>query len=152
MLREIAVGTGMMLVTITIAGISLWIVESWLRRAHDWLTAEPHAPKMMVLLCVAALWILSIVTAGVWAWAVVFYALGLFPTLEACVYFALVSFTTLGYGDLVLPMGWRLLGGMAAANGFMTFGLLIAMLVEAMRHVRIGQVERKRRGPGGQAR
>ena len=145
MLREIAVGSVMMLITILIAGISLWIVETWLRRAHGWLTAEPHAPKMMVLLCVAALWILSIATAGVWLWAFVFYGLGLFETLEECVYFALVSFTTLGYGDLVLPRGWRLLGGLAAANGFMTFGLLIAMLVEAMRHVRIGQVEVRKR-------
>jgi hypothetical protein len=94
---------------------------------------------------VAALWILGIVTFGVWLWAGLFYWLGLFPTVEECVYFALVSFTTLGYGDLVLPVGWRLLGGMAAANGFLTFGLLIAMLVEALRHIRLGQFEAKRR-------
>lgn len=91
----------------------------------------------------AAIWILGIVTAGVWIWALTFRVLGLFPTMEECVYFALVSFTTLGYGDLVLPQGWRLLGGMAAANGFMTFGLLIAMLVEALRQIRLGQVERR---------
>ena len=69
--------------------------------------------------------------------------LGLFDALEPAVYFALVSFTTLGYGDLLLPDGWRLLGGMAAANGFMTFGILIASLVEALRHVRVAQIARE---------
>jgi hypothetical protein len=135
----------MMLITIIVSGISLWVLETWLRRAHRWLVREPHAPKLMVILMVAAVWILGIVTFGVWLWAGLFYWLGLFPTLEECVYFALVSFTTLGYGDLVLPIGWRLLGGMAAANGFLTFGLLIAMLVEALRHIRLGQFEAKDR-------
>jgi hypothetical protein len=145
LIREIAVGAGMMVLTIVVAGFSLWVLETWLLRAHRWLVREPHAPKLMVILMVAALWILGIVTFGVWLWAGLFYWLGLFPTVEECVYFALVSFTTLGYGDLVLPVGWRLLGGMAAANGFLTFGLLIAMLVEALRHIRLGQFEAKRR-------
>ena len=42
-------------------------------------------------------------TAGVWIWALVFHALHLFPTFGACVYFTLVAFTTLGFGDLLLP-------------------------------------------------
>ena len=55
--------------------------------------------------------------------------LGLFPSLEQAVYFALVAFTTLGYGDVLLPKEWQLLGGMAAANGLLNFGLLIAVLL-----------------------
>ncbi len=53
-----------------------------------------------------------------------------------------------GYLDmlsLVLPQDWRLLGGMCGANGFMIFGFVIAMLVEALRHVRLGQIEGRRR-------
>jgi hypothetical protein len=98
----------------------------------------------MVILCGAAIWILGIVTFGVWLWALTFLALGLFHTLEPAVYFSLVSFTTLGYGDLLLPIEWRLLGGMAAANGLMTFGILIASLAESLRHLRVAQIERRR--------
>lgn len=145
MALQIAMGTALMLVSILIAGISLWIAETLLRRTHDWLTREPHGPKMMLMLCVAAVWILGLVTVGVWLWAFLFRALGVFHSLEAAVYFALVSFTTLGYGDVLLPPDWRLLGGMAAANGFLTFGLLITMMVDALRHVRLGQRERKLR-------
>lgn len=148
MFAQIALGTGLMLLTIAVAGISLWWVETRLRRHHDWLTRTPHGPKLMVLLCGAAVWVLGIVTFGVWLWALTFRLLGLFDALEPAVYFALVSFTTLGYGDLLLPAAWRLLGGMAAANGFVTFGILIASLVEALRHVRIAQITREgRAGP-----
>ncbi len=143
MFAQIALGTALMLLTIAAAGISLWWVETLLRRHHDWLTRAPHGPKLMVLLCGAAVWVLGIVTFGVWLWALTFRLLGLFDALEPAVYFALVSFTTLGYGDLLLPDGWRLLGGMAAVNGFVTFGILIASLVEALRHVRVAQIARE---------
>ena len=51
----------------------------------------------------SVLMLATIVTAGVWIWALFFHALHLFPTLEACVYFVLVAFTMLGFGDLRLP-------------------------------------------------
>ena len=82
------------------------------------------------------LWALLIMMASVWIWAIALWFLGTFVTLEASVYFALVSFTTLGFGDILLPMEWRLLGGLAAANGLMVFGLLTAMLVETLRETR----------------
>jgi hypothetical protein len=67
---------------------------------------------------------------------VAFRALGLFPTMEEAVYFSLVAFTTLGFGDVLLPREWRLLAGLSAANGLLYFGLMTAMLVEAMRSLR----------------
>ena len=36
---------------------------------------------------------------------------------------------------------WRLLAGMAAANGFLNFGRLTALLIEALRQVRGSQIE-----------
>lgn len=144
MFIQIAIGSILMLTTIVFTGMTLWIVEALLRRFHPWLTREPHSPKLAALLIAAALWIMGVVTVDVWVWAAAFHVLGVFPSLEPSVYFALVSFTTLGYGDVILPEQWRLLGGMAGANGFMIFGLLIAMLVEALRHVRLSQIERRR--------
>ena len=85
---------------------------------------------------------MGLLTIWVWLWALTFYALELFPGLEPCVYFALVSFTTLGYGDVLLPHEWRLLGGMTAANGFLNFGILVASLTEALRNVRLAQIAR----------
>jgi hypothetical protein len=50
----------------------------------------------------------------------------------------------LGFGDVLLPQDWRILAGMTAANGFLNFGLLTALLIEALRQIRLGQVERRK--------
>ena len=83
------------------------------------------------------------IAAAVWLWTVAFYRLGVFANVEESAYFALVSFTTLGFGDILLPLEWRLLGGVAAANGLLLFGLLTAILVETIRGVRLNQRGRK---------
>ena len=115
-------------------------MEMGFARSHRWLIREPHRPKLLLVMLGVSFVVLGIITAGVWIWALAFYTLGVFITLEASVYFSLVSFTTLGFGDVLLPQEWRLLSGMAAANGLLNFGLLTALLVEALRHVRLGQM------------
>lgn len=145
MLLQLALGTVLMLISILIAGLSYWGMELAMVRARPWLAREPHGIKLMVALCVAAIWILAQVTAGVWVWAIAFWLLDVFITIEASVYFALVAFTTLGFGDILLPHEWRLLAGMAAANGLLNIGLLTAVLVETLRQVRLEQIEGKRR-------
>jgi hypothetical protein len=77
---------------------------------------RPHRPKLALVLGVTVLWVLGMVTAGVWMWAFTLRALGVFITMEASVYFSLVAFTTLGFGDILLPQEWRLLAGMAAVE------------------------------------
>ena len=144
MFLQIFIGSVMMVMTVIIAGLGAWGMEAVFVRIHYWLLREPHGPKLILVVLGAALWSLAMVTAGVWLWAFCFYGLGIFITLEASVYFALVSYTTLGYGDILLTPEWRILGGMAAANGLLNIGLLTAMLVEALRHVRLGQLQARR--------
>ncbi|HZD47892.1 MAG TPA: potassium channel family protein [Silvibacterium sp.] len=45
------------------------------------------------------------------------------PDLQSAVYFSAVTYTTTGYGDLVLPKGWRLAGGVEALTGILMCGL-----------------------------
>lgn len=144
MVLQLFIGSLMMILTVIIAGMSAWMMEWAFARSHFWLLREPHRPKLMLVVLITALWALFMVTTGVWIWAACFRALGIFITWEAAVYFALVSYTTLGYGDILLTHEWRILGGMAAANGLLNIGLLTAMLVEALRHVRLGQLQSHR--------
>jgi len=57
-------------------------------------------------------------------------SLGIFEELEVAVYFSLVAYTTLGFGDVILPEQWRILAGLTAANGFLVFGWSTAFQVE----------------------
>lgn len=150
MLVQIAVGTLLLVVNVVIASIGALALELAFQRGHSWLLREPHSLKLVFAIAGVSLWVLGVITAGVWVWALVYYSIGIFPNLEQSVYFSLVMFTTLGLGDVILPLNWRLLAGMEAANGFLTFGLLTALLGEALRQVRLRQVETRRndRPPG----
>ncbi len=148
MFVQIGVGTLLLVTNIIIAAAAAMLMELLFQRSHAWLMREPQRPKLVVLLTGVSLWVLGVVTAGVWVWALAFLGLGAFGTLEEAVHFSLAAYTTLGLGDVIPAPEWRLLGGMEAANGLLTFGLLTALLVEALRQIRLGQVEyRRRQGP-----
>ena len=146
MLTQIAIGTVLLIINITLAAIAAMALEVMFQKTHPWLMREPHRPKLVLLVAGVSLWLLGVITLGVWIWAGAYLWLGAFPTLEQAVYFSIVAYTTLGLGDVVLPQAWRILAGMEAANGFINFGLLSALFIEALRQIRLSQVELRRRG------
>jgi hypothetical protein len=145
MLVQLAMGTGLLLVNITVMAVAAFALETAFARAHRWLIAPPQRPKLMLLLAGVSLWVLAVITTAVWIWALALFAVGAFDGLEQAVYFSLVAFTTLGLGDVIPPVEWRILSVMAAVNGFLAFGLLTALLVEALRQVRLAQIETRHR-------
>ena len=139
MLIQIALGSGLLLVSILIAGVTYWTMETILIRLRPWLSRRPHRPKLIFVLCMSAVWVLVQMTAGVWVWALALWGLDIFHTMEESVYFALVVFTTLGFGDVLLPQEWRLLSGLAATNGLLNIGLVTALLIDSLREIRDDQ-------------
>ena len=61
-------------------------------------------------------------------WAGFYYSAGLFADLETSLYFSLTSYSTLGYGDAVLPRNWRLLGTIEGISGVLLCGMSAAFL------------------------
>ncbi|MEM9898581.1 MAG: ion channel, partial [Pseudomonadota bacterium] len=64
------------------------------------------------------------------------YGFGIFDRLDTSYYFSLVAYTTLGFGDIILPENWRILSGLIAANGFLIFGWSTAFQVEYLNNLR----------------
>lgn len=56
-------------------------------------------------------------------WAAAFVALGCLPDIGAAFYFSSITYTTVGYGDVVLPTGWRNLSSAEALTGILMAGL-----------------------------
>ncbi|HET8781756.1 MAG TPA: ion channel [Pyrinomonadaceae bacterium] len=56
-------------------------------------------------------------------WGVFYYARGLFQDFETSLYFSLVTYGTIGFGDVVLPQRWRLLSGIEGISGVLLCGL-----------------------------
>ena len=63
-----------------------------------------------------------------WAIPYWFFAGSHFESFEDAVYFSSATYTTLGYGDIVLTGRWRLLCTYEAINGLILFGLSTALL------------------------
>ncbi|MEL6687636.1 MAG: ion channel, partial [Pseudomonadota bacterium] len=83
-------------------------------------------------------WLLLGILIIVCLWTILFLALNVFSTGEESFYFSLVAFTTLGFGDVILPDQWRILSGFVAMNGFILFGLNTAIMLEVMIRLRDG--------------
>ena len=77
--------------------------------------------------------------AEVTVWTATYLALGASRGLERTLYFSMVTFTTLGYGDIVLDERWHLLGSFEAANGLIMFGWTTAIVVAAVRRIHFGE-------------
>lgn len=90
---------------------------------------------MYLLLSTAVIMVLAANTICIWIWAILFRFLGIFPTFETAVYFSLVSFTTVGYGDVVAGGEWRILTAFTSVNGLLAFGIFTAFMMEVIRQV-----------------
>lgn len=88
------------------------------------------------------LWLLLSHAIGIAMWAATFQALDLFPDFETALYYSAACYTTIGFGDILLPEEWRLLAGAEGANGLILFGLSAAFLFDAAAKLRLGGAAR----------
>ena len=82
-------------------------------------------------------------------YALAYHVLGVFPTLEAALYYSTSAFTTVGFGDVAIESGWRLLGALEGLNGFLLIGWSTAFLVAVigrMRSMEMDWLDRMRDG------
>lgn len=92
--------------------------------------------RQISLLLFAVLGIVALHTVEIWSYAVVYLQLGALMEFEPALYFSTVSFTTIGYGDIVLEPRWRLLSAIEGANGLILFGWSTAFLISMMGKLR----------------
>ena len=57
------------------------------------------------------------------------------PSWESSFYFSASSYATVGYGDVVLPSKWRLLGPLESMVGMLMSGVSIGLLFAAVTHL-----------------
>ncbi len=91
-----------------------------------------------IRLVLISVWLFIAHIAAIWMWAWLYHLIGMNPTFEEALYFALTTYTTLGFGDIVPTQDWRLLTGASSANGLLLFGLSAAVLVDATERLRQG--------------
>lgn len=76
-------------------------------------------------------------------WGLAFHLIGIFPSSFTAYYFAIETYTTLGYGDVLLPRDWRLTSGWLATTGLLMFGwstAVFATIIDRLNESRIQRV------------
>jgi voltage-gated potassium channel len=129
MIKVILAALGLTAVTVIIHGAG---AASAARRAvRSWGGRRDRTGRLGAELLLAQLvsLLLLLHLAEAVVWALFFVLVGALPDLETAAYFSLTSYTTVGYGDVVLPEPWRLLGPLEAAVGILMLGWSTGVLV-----------------------
>lgn len=85
-------------------------------------------PLVMILI----LLIFAALMFEMFLWACLYLWLDALHTMEEALYYSLCTYSTVGYGDIVLDQIWRILGGIQSANGLLLFGWSTAYIFEVM--------------------
>ncbi len=110
------------------AGI-LFSLGDFLERLGPWARATLGGRPtdiLVILAAISGLFVAHVTEASMWA--VFFWKSGHLASFGDGWYYACVSHTALGYGDVVLSKPWRSLGPICAINGLLTFGCSTAAL------------------------
>ena len=131
MYKDLVLGTAVISVTVLVHTVGLMLLTRAIADLGRHGRLDRQALCRMGLMVATVLGLLVIHTAEIWLWALVYVALGAFTAVHDALYFSTTTFSTIGYGDLVLDHEWRLLGALEGVSGFLLIGWSTAYLVAA---------------------
>lgn len=117
----------MVTVTLWIQSAGIAALLAWVRQAtagyiHKLGSFRVAALFVRVTAAIITLHVLAILLwAGCYRWLC-------FPSWESASYFSASSYGTVGYGDVVLPKTWRMLGPLESIVGVLMCGLSVSVL------------------------
>ena len=133
MLTQITIGAALIVTTVIVHGLCLELIFRVWRTVRN----EVMARWRIIIfgLVILAVFVAHVIEVTIWALFYYFKAsIDQIPNLEAALYFSTSSFTTVGFGDLVLAEDWRLLSSFESINGMILFGWSTAFFFEVVRH------------------
>jgi len=135
MLVQLILATAMVVTTVLIHLFGLAMLMRLLR-SHTRIFRELGVMPLTLLLA-ATIGIIAIHTAEIWLYALLYLQLGTFSQFEQALYFSTVTYATIGYGDVVMPHEWRILGAIEGAAGIIMLGWSTAFLISLLTQLKL---------------
>lgn len=134
---QLALSTLITAITISLHLVGLAVLM-WLIRGHRSRAPAP-GPLLHAILGIAgaAFGLFVLHAVEIWLYAALYAASGALGSFEEALYFSTSTYTTIGYGDVVLPKGWRLLGAIEGATGLILLGWSTAFFVSVVGRIRM---------------
>ncbi len=118
MFSRLLIAWGLMALCVVIHAAGVSSVVRWLRYPA---TALRFWMGTWLFIRLAG-WIVLLHMIEITTWAWFYERRAAMPDLQSALYFSAVTYTTTGYGDLVLPQEWRLVGAIEALTGILMCG------------------------------
>lgn len=133
MLSKLFFAWCLMALCVTIHATGLIVAFRWLNR-HAMRVEAQLWPATWLLIRIAG-WTLLLHLVQILVWAAFYAWQGEMPNFTSAAYFSAVTYTTTGYGDLVLTEDWRLVGSVEALTGILMCGLSAGMFFAVFNRV-----------------
>ncbi len=105
----------------TCVSLGMLVLIRWLSRVRRVLESRSTYLRVALLLRLfVGIVLLHLVQVGLWA--VVFWRAQELPNVDTALYFSLATYTTIGFGDVVVGPGWRVLAGIEGLTGILLVG------------------------------
>ncbi len=97
-------------------------VAAAMRHVHRHLPTDERFWPWTWLFVRLAGWMVTLHLIEIAVWAIVYVWQGALADLQSALYFSAVTYTTTGYGDVLLPAQWQLVAGVEALTGILMCG------------------------------
>jgi voltage-gated potassium channel len=126
-LHQLIAATVLVLLTLLLQSAGMSVLIEWLktRVKRGLYNLGPLHSAVLVVRITVLMIVLHTFEILLWAAFFRWYCL---PSWESAFYFSTTTFSTVGYGDLVLPHAWRILGPIEAITGVLMCGLSASFL------------------------
>lgn len=127
---DVAFGGGMLLLVILIHAAGVRAVTGHVAKRSKVIMLHPRTWRADLLMAQSVLALLLLHLAETVVWASALVQGGLVGSWRAAGFFAGNTYTTVGYGNFVLPPGWEMVAPIIAISGLFTFGWSGSVLVD----------------------
>lgn len=141
LMTPLAVATAVITLTVVIHMLGLTALMATMQSRSRHIKPTQSLLRQGAFVVLVVMGLVLIHGIEIWLYAFVYLLLGAVGTVEEALYFSATTFTTLGYGDVILESRWRLVAALEGVNGFLLLGWSTAFLVSVISRLRSAELE-----------
>jgi hypothetical protein len=127
---DLLFGGAMLIFIMLVHAAGVRATTNYVLRRSSALLARPRRWRADLLMSSMVFALLGLHLLEMFVWAASLVYSGLVPAWRAAGFFAANTYTTIGYGNFILPDAWKMLAPIMAISGLFTFGWSGSVLVD----------------------
>jgi hypothetical protein len=142
MIIKLLIAWGLMATCVTVHAVGLTAMSRLIKRLPALADLRFWIQTWILIRIAGALIFLHLVE--IFVWAMLYFWSQSVTDLHSAFYFSSVTYTTVGYGDIVLSREWRLVGGIEALTGILMCGWSTAFFFLIISRIYVAQTKQER--------